>query len=328
MTNAYQSLTPLIQKKGIITDPEEFHAIVNVVFHDQEAQYYDSLHTEMWQSLPRQYALLADDLKAYFTSRKNLTLLDIGCGTGLATELLLNTIAGQSIANVHLLDTSAVMLGKARYRAKAWHKNIDVTFGDIKAVNGTYDIILVSSVMHHIPDLKAFLTSISALQKPGGLLITMHDPALEALQSHTYKNRYKAYRQHVESGAEKAGRSFISRVINKIKQAFEPQHYINTINQILLKKNIISEPLSETELWSITDIHVEGLPYAANEGISKEMLLKALPGYNLHRYRTYAFFGTLSSNLTGAYKKEEELLSLSADQYGRNFSSIWVKKQD
>ena len=323
MSDAFKALEPLIAKKSNIRDAREFHSIVNVVFHDHEAKYYDSLHAEMWQNLPREYDLLVNDTFPYLSNKNPLKLLDIGCGTGLATQLLLNTSLGSAIHEVHLLDTSSVMLAEAKKRAKSWNKKINIIHGDVTAVTGTYDIIIFSSVLHHIPELEDFLSKVSNLQKPGGLIISIHDPSLEALQSDNYKNRCKEYSEHYKN--QKPHLSLLSRVVNKIKRTLQPKDYIGSVNKVLLQKGVINQELTSNEIWSITDVHVEGLPYSVSDGISKQKLIAALPSYKLISYRTYCFFGLLSSHLNVEYQKKEQELSLNGDHNGRNFGSVWIK---
>ncbi|MES2267300.1 MAG: class I SAM-dependent methyltransferase [Bacteroidota bacterium] len=326
MSEAFKALEPLIAKKSNVKDAREFHSIVNVVFHDHEAKYYDSLHEEMWQNLPREYHLLVNDALPHITNKTGLKLLDIGCGTGLATQLLLNTALGDFIDEIHLLDTSSVMLGEAKKRAKAWGKKIKIIHGDVTASTDTYDVIIFSSLLHHIPDLGQFLSRVSDLQNPGGLIISIHDPALEALESDVYRDRCKQFADNFNS--HKAPTPFINRVINKIKRTLNPQDYIGAVNKTLLQKGVINQQLTADEIWSVTDVHVEGLPYSASDGISKQTLVSALPYYELISYRTYCFFGLLSSKLTVEHQKKEQELSLNGDLNGRNFGSVWLKKQE
>jgi 2-polyprenyl-3-methyl-5-hydroxy-6-metoxy-1,4-benzoquinol methylase len=323
MNKYLSTLEPLIRLKSNTTDPSEFHAIVNVVFHDVEAKHYDQLHTEMWQSLLQQYKLLVNDLQSYLKKGKKLSLLDIGCGTGLATQMLLDEGLNNLISEVHLLDTSSIMLQKAIKRANKWGKTTKTIHGDIGAVTGKYDIIIISSVLHHIPDLESFLNRLNELQPEGGILITIHDPSSEAMQSDIYFNRCQEFNLHREQ--TKQTLTLASRIGNKIKRTLWRQNYLDKVNAVLLDRKIINQRLTPEELWSITDIHVEGLPYSANDGISKQKLTKSLRTYQLISYRTYDFFGTPNSNLTTSYQEKEQELSLNGDLNGRNFGSVWVK---
>lgn len=324
MNNIYGSLRPLIEKKGIIKDEKQFHQTVNVVFHNFESKYYDEFHQEMWESLPFQYQFLMDDIGKYLKNKSNLKLLDIGCGTGLATEMLLKTVAGPSISDICLVDTSPKMLEIASKRAKKWGRNFKLLNKEIDYVEGKFDIILVSSVLHHIPDLEAFLTEVSRLQSENGIFITIHDPNGDAIDDGIYLSRCEEYSQAIHDNNRKKS-NIGKRIFNKIKRTLKVPNYIDLINQKLLKDKIIHTPLDEIEIWSVTDLHVEGLPYSIGRGISKDLLIKRLPCYDLLSYRTYSFYGTLYSNLDSDYRLRENNLARQKDPKGRNFCSAWIK---
>lgn len=324
MSTIYQSLIPLMAKKSAITDPKKFQELVNVIFHDFEAAHYDDLHREMWESLPQQYELLANDILACLPQGRALKLLDIGCGTGLATELLLKTGVGAAVSEVHLLDTSVNMLSEALKRSKGWKRKVKTIQGFVSDVEGPYDVIIISSVLHHIPDLVAFLAEVAAVQAPGGLLLTIHDPNSDSLDSADYLRRTSEYEGHKKEGVFSKA-AFGKRVGHKLRRMLKIPTYIDRINKKLLAKDVITESLDESELWSITDIHVENLPYSAGRGIAKDLLVNSLEQYRLLSYRTYAFFGYLYSNLDETYKQKEIDLTKLNDLHGRNFCSAWIK---
>lgn len=317
------SLIPLINAKGIEKNPQVFHEQINIVFHNHEAKKYDEIHQEMWESLPLQYNLLINDLNTSFQDLKDLKLLDIGCGTGLSAELLLSTPLGTSIKEITLLDTSSEMLSKACKRVRRWGKKTEIVEGDIRRLDGKFDVVLISSVLHHIPDYMAFLKQVSDLHNENGILIIIHDPLKESLMSKIYQSRCEEYTNYLKYHPTK--KSIITRGLSKLKRVFRKKDYIADVNKELLSKGIISEALSEVELWSVTDIHVEGLPYSSNIGVSKSRITESLIDYQLLSFRTYAFYGSLQSNLKGKFKQLELELIRAKDDQGRNLSSIWRK---
>jgi ATP synthase F0 subunit b len=56
--------------------------------------------------------LLVNDLFKVGSLKNNLKLLDIGCGTGMSSEFLINSELNEYLAEVTLLDTSKKMLEK------------------------------------------------------------------------------------------------------------------------------------------------------------------------------------------------------------------------
>ena len=78
----FEAIAQIMERHGVRSSPEDFHAAVNVAFHEYESEIYDQEHADMWRSLPEQFRLLADDAKLLFPSNfGELHLLDIGCGT-------------------------------------------------------------------------------------------------------------------------------------------------------------------------------------------------------------------------------------------------------
>jgi len=157
----YKKLLPLIEKSGSTLSPETFQENINVIFHDIESKYYDSIHKDMWTDIQEQVDLLIDDLLSLrFNLKKNLRLIDIGCGTGLGSESLLNSKISENIGSINLLDTSKKMLEKAERRAKKWGKKYTLKHSSIEEVREEFDIVIICSVLHHIPDIDNFIKNI------------------------------------------------------------------------------------------------------------------------------------------------------------------------
>jgi len=92
-------------------------------------------------------------------------VLEIGCGTGIFTQYFMETGA-----RVIAMDISQDLLSIAQKRM-AQHDNVEFLrqrFEDCK-VNGTFDAIIGSSVLHHLEILPA-LRKINQLLKPGGVM--------------------------------------------------------------------------------------------------------------------------------------------------------------
>lgn len=91
--------------------------------------------------------------------------LEIGCGTGLFTEMFKETGA-----DLLAVDISGVLLERARARHIANNRVrfIEGRFED-SAVGGPFDAVIGSSVLHHL-DVRVALARIHALLTPGGRL--------------------------------------------------------------------------------------------------------------------------------------------------------------
>jgi len=140
-----------------------------------------------------------------------VNLLDIGCGAGNYTLMMLTKIPD---LNCTLVDLSKPMLEKAFERVSQKTKNqVTILQGDIREVNmneNHFDIILAGAVLHHLRDDGDWETTFEKLfklLKPGGCLMIsdLITQDTELVIEYTWE-RYgdylegfggKAYRQNV-----------------------------------------------------------------------------------------------------------------------------------
>lgn len=144
-------------------------------------------------------------------------LLDIGCGAGNYTLMMLQKLPG---LNCTLIDLSKPMLDKAFTRVSAKTTGlVQMLQGDIRDVGlpeNSFDIILAGAVLHHLRDDKdweVLFGKLYRLLKTGGCLM-ISDLVIqetEAISNYTWE-RYgdylegvngKAYRQKVMEYIEK-----------------------------------------------------------------------------------------------------------------------------
>ena len=320
--NELSRLAGIMSRRGAHCTPEEFHAAVNVTFHKYESEVYDTLHQNMWESLPQQVELLADDsLKAAPALAGNLRLLDIGCGTGLATDCLLRTPLGSRVTSVDLIDTSAAMLASAARRTPGWGVTVQQREGIVESIAGEdlYDVIITCSVLHHVPDLQAFGAAVQRLQAPGGVFIHLQDPNGDALNDPELQRRQAevSSKQLPEWMQRLAPRRILGRIHRELTRT-QGNDYISLTNRELMANGVIRDPLTVPELFAITDIHVHD-----DEGISVEAMKRVLPGYDLIRVRTYGFFGQLWSTLPRSLQTEEEALIAANALNGFHVAASW-----
>jgi 2-polyprenyl-3-methyl-5-hydroxy-6-metoxy-1,4-benzoquinol methylase len=99
-------------------------------------------------------------------ARDSMTL-EIGCGTGVFTELV-----SKSGAGITACELSEELLELAHM--KTYASNVDFISDDAAQLGpeheGRYDVVWGSSVLHHI-DLKLFLPRMLRLMKPGGRFV-------------------------------------------------------------------------------------------------------------------------------------------------------------
>ncbi|MEM7541174.1 MAG: class I SAM-dependent methyltransferase [Pseudomonadota bacterium] len=140
------------------------------------------IHREarFWDRIAERYAAKpVPDQEVYETKlaktdsylRSHNTVLEIGCGTG-STALHHAT----RVQHIRALDISTKMIEIARNKAeRAGVDNIDFEIASVDAPGHegvTYDVIIAHSILHLLSDVDQALSQLSALLKPGGLLIS------------------------------------------------------------------------------------------------------------------------------------------------------------
>jgi 2-polyprenyl-3-methyl-5-hydroxy-6-metoxy-1,4-benzoquinol methylase len=325
MNDPLKPFHEIMRRCGARCSPQEFHSAVNVTFHRLESEHYDELHQDMWKSLPRQVILLAQDcLRAGAPER--IRMLDIGCGTGLATDLLLRSELGPRIEEIDLLDTSAAMLARAELRRKQWGKPGETIEGVVESLAGrkSYNLILTCSVLHHVPDLESFLSGVSALLSglPGqALFLHLQDPNADSAQDPQRRERAVQIERTKlpEWIARFSPRRVLGRVMREIRGE-QGEDYLSRTNRELMKAGVVSSPLTTGEIFAITDVHVPG------GGISLERMKAWLPDYDVAARRSYGFFGILGSDLPPGLQAVEEQLIGEGALSGAYLAAAWRRR--
>jgi SAM-dependent methyltransferase len=321
----YAPIRSLMASKQVQVHASEFHAVVNEVFHAFEAPVYDEVHRDMWRSLPLQFELLSNDFlgREPALEAPGLSLLDVGCGTGLATDLLLRSPLGRFITEVTLLDPSPEMLELAKHRSRGWEIGVQTEVGFLENLSegATYDLVIACSVLHHIPDLVGFCRELTRIIPAGGHLLHIHDPNGESL-GEDMEARASQLKSSLGPRSTK-DRFRLSHIEGKLRSMFpwvRKRSYLDQVNKELRGRGLISSNLSREEIWRITDLRVYD-----DTGIRISDLRDLLSGFRLINHRSYGFFGRLWSDLPKALRPLEERMIEDGKKDGAFVAALWQR---
>ncbi len=129
------------------------------LFYKYLSKIYDRINPFIWNEAMRGQALSMLDISE--TDR----VLDVGCGTGFATEGLL-----EHTTDVHGLDQSPHQMEKAR-RKLGKYDPVSFYLGDAERLpfaDDSFDIVWSSGSIEYWPDPVATLEEIRRVTEPGG----------------------------------------------------------------------------------------------------------------------------------------------------------------
>lgn len=227
---------------------------VNELFHDLEGAAYADVHPEIFEAeLKRWDSLLA---KRLTPMPRPLRCVDVGCGTGFVSERLFTHLrSGDSLV---CADISDVMLGICRNRFTKNDKGVTVStlkMSDetLALPDASADVVLLNSVLHHVPDAEKFLAELARVLAPGGVLMIGHEPNVRFWQSAFLPANYALLRAL-------APKRIAATVLKKtglygsvVKE--KPDPLLDELNAKLIGEKLIDEPLSRADVSRLVDVH-------------------------------------------------------------------------
>lgn len=105
-------------------------------------------------------------------------VMDVCAGKGLVTYHLLQRVTPKSILladiNQHELDQARDLLGEMKTTAQVRYDTMDIL--DQSLPKAQFDLIIGNSYLHHFYDVPHALRGLLKLLKPGGRLVSLHEP--------------------------------------------------------------------------------------------------------------------------------------------------------
>ncbi len=309
------ALEPIMAAHRVKLDAAGFRAAVRRVLEAGGARSYDAVNRDLWCSLPAPFQLLAGDfLREYPPPNHRMGALDIGCATGLSSELLLSTRLGAFVRHLDLVDPAQELLRVCATRQSLLTIRHRLICGWIESLpaRSRYDVIVAAGVLRQVDDLREFTRQVALRQPGGGIFLHVHDPNEDYLEDGEYRERRERL--------ARAGRGILQRMSGRIRERGEQAGRIREINQELRREKIIRSALSSTELESAA-----GLRRREGRAISMREMQTLLPDYRLVSTRSYAFFGELVSALPPAFRGLEDMLVARRAANGAQVGAIWRK---
>jgi SAM-dependent methyltransferase len=135
--------------------------------------------------------------------RPGARVLEIGCGPGYGTQLILEHFGA---SHVDAIDLDPAMVRRATRRLGRYGDRVRVAQGSatdlgaaLDADEDTYDAVFDFAIIHHIPDWRAAIAEVTRVLTPGGRFyfdeVTAHAldrPTYRRLSDHPMVDRFTA----------------------------------------------------------------------------------------------------------------------------------------
>lgn len=134
------------------------------------------------------------------------TAVEIGCGAGYGTKLIIDRFGA---ASVDAVDLDPKMILRAQRRLARYGPSVRLAqgsatdladaFSPVGGTDASYDVVFDFGIIHHIPDWQAAVAEVARVLKPGGRFFfdevtaaALARPSYQLLFDHPTENRFTA----------------------------------------------------------------------------------------------------------------------------------------
>lgn len=272
-------------KTNQTTNSAQLVKILNRIYHDIEAAYYDKIHPEIFYYEEQTWVKLIHRI-SYMINMSDPLCLDAGSGLGFIPRKF-QSFLPQSRWVCCDLSPQMLRYSKLLFDTTAKVSHIGGDCENLPFSNQVFNLVTVNSVLHHLPNIEKFLQECGRVLKPNGLLVIAHEPN----RKH-YQNRLLHYSGRVISKARAVKRKLLS-LTNTPK--IERKDGFHCELEAQLKNQGFSFSLKE--ISRMVDFHspTAGGMIDCQRGFNLDLLLQG-GGWREIEIKTYAHLGKLSFN--------------------------------
>jgi SAM-dependent methyltransferase len=319
------SLNSLMNRVNARLKPEDFIEAVAITFQEVRSEGLRESMEQRFRSEPS-FKSFQNAVQIARARGDVQSVCVLGCGRGFAGEpaefasgVVRELWGAEKPHDLALFNVTPSML---RQYGDASFANQQNGFKE-----GQWDLVVVHSFLHYVPDVAPVFALIMRLLKPAGGLILSHEPNARFWQNTACQSAVAGLRK---SRQDSLVRRYLKSAYGHLRGASkQPQTAWDKVNVRLKERYGLTKPLAENEIRRLVDVHrPEAIPGEFRIGLNgfdfDELSRFYLPGFRLESVATSGHLGYASSGiLDPEWRKKENLLATEHPLAGCVFTGYW-----
>ena len=290
--NAASFMSQVLMPFGPRLPLERLAEEVNKLYHAVEARAYDSRHPEILCQLPPIWGQMVK-----FTTKthpdKRWDVLDYGCGTGFASQQLLNLMPTNSIRSLTCYDPSPEMLDRCRVKIGTRGTAFLSSPQGLSHVTTRFNLLVTNSLLHHLTNPLESIEGFSMLLTEDAVWLAGHEPSRRFYQNANCLSVYNDYVRSRRLGKFLKLGNYIRFLQSKISSPAAHAARKSYRNRLFERKP------SAFAIGRLVDFHVAHSCDEAmsGRGFNVEEMMEGLKGeWALAWLKSYSFMGSTPSS--------------------------------
>jgi SAM-dependent methyltransferase len=293
---------------------------VNQIFHSFAASRYDREHPEIHQQLPPIWT----EMIAQLPCGKDFNVLDVGCGTGFESDLLLRAIGGR-VSALTAYDPSPEMIGLCRNRLLEFPQVSFSAHIEETHDRGPFNLLLTNSLLHHLPDIEQTVASLMPHLSEDAVWLAGHEPSAGFFRNHECVELLEKYRRF-----RKYARWLVIGNYPAMLRRLVRRSPLCATADVAFERGLFLTRPSPVVIDKLVDFHVlhSGDDVSNGRGLDiSRMQTWFKADWNLHWSRTYSFLGPYPYARTPVkWVERARLLEQKFPSDGANLCMVWHRR--